>query len=199
MPVQINFLRQRRKAMTSVQKSDKRYATILAYITAGVTVVSFILLLYQYYLSSQLDSIKRQQRETQAKIASLSSVELEYLTLNQKFSEIQQLVKDKSLRQAAIEFFTTLFAQQGVTLTEVVFESDGVVRFNVSSKDIFQLEQLMKTLQGKQVLGAYPGLSLSDLSREKTGMYNTSVAVALPIATPVPVAPKKSIKLPGSE
>lgn len=196
--VQINFLRIRRKEMTSLQKSDRKYAIILGYVTAGVAVAAGCLVAYQLFLTTQLSSTKKKETEVQRQIATLSSVELEYLTLGQKFNEIQTLMKGKSLRQGAIEFFTTLFAQQSITLSEVHFETDGVVRFQISSPNIFQLEQFMGVLQTQDVLSKYPAMTLSDLSREKSGMYNMAISVALPIVTPPPPQPKKTIKLPSN-
>ncbi|MEO8581869.1 MAG: hypothetical protein ABI425_04845 [Patescibacteria group bacterium] len=191
--VSINFLRQRHKQLSILQKADRRYATILAYITAGVVLVSVILIGLQLFLSASLNNVKKKESAVTSQISSLSSVEQEYLTLAQKFDEIKTFLKGKFVQQEAVEYFSSLFASQQVTLVEVNREKEGLINFKVSASNVFQLQQLMSFMQTKEVLTKYPTLAVSDLSREKTGVYSTNVSVILPLASPTP-APKKTIK-----
>lgn len=191
--ITINFLHQRHKQLTMLQKTDRRYAMILGYITTGVVIASISLFGLQLYLTSAVESVKKQQNAVTGQIASLASVEYEYLTLARKFTEIQTFLKGKSVQQEAIEYFSTLFAQQQTTLNEVNREKDGVIQFKISATNIFRLQQVMGVLQQPEVLSLYPSLALSELNREKTGVYTTTVSVALPIVSPAP-APKKTIK-----
>ena len=99
--VTINFLRQRHKELTVLQKADRRYAMIMGYVTGGVVIASVALFAYQFYLSSSLDGVKKQEASIVSQIASLSSVEQGYLTLAQKFTEIKTFLKDKTVQQEA--------------------------------------------------------------------------------------------------
>lgn len=191
--ISINFLRQRHKELTVLQKADRRYATILGYITVGVVIASVALFGFQFYLASSLSGIKKQQTSIVSQISSLSTVEQEYLTLALKFTEVKNFLKDKSIQQEAIEYFTTVFADQGVDLSEVNREKDGVISFKIAADDVFQIQKVFSFLRTTEVLTKYPSLALSDLSREKSGMYTTTVSVSLPLVSPTP-PPKKTIK-----
>jgi competence CoiA-like predicted nuclease len=186
--ISINFLRQRHKELTILQKSDLRYAKILGYITAGVVISSLVLFVYQFYLSSNLENIRKQQNSVKNQIASLASVEEGYLTLAQKFTEIKTLIKDKALQQHAIEYFSIVFSEQQVIMTEVNREKDDVLSFRIQAPDVFVMQKALNFLQSTEVLTAYPSLTLSNLSRQKSGMYSTTVSIRLPKDTPTPAA-----------
>lgn len=189
----INFLRQRRKQLTSVQSLDKRYAMVLGYVFVGVLIVTGVLFGVDYWLSNRLSSVKSDQQRVQRQITNLASVEQEYLTLAQKVSAIKGLIKDKAVKQQAIEFFTTLFAQQNVTLSELTFLEDGVIQFQVESKDVFQFKELLAVLESPQVRAVYPQIAVNDLSRVKSAQYGAAISVKLAVATPSP-KPKPTVR-----
>lgn len=188
--VEINFLRQRHKQLSVVQKTDRWYATILAYISVAVIVASVGLFALQFYLANSLDQIKQNEKKVASQITTLASVEQEYLTLAQKFTEIQTLAKGKGVAQQAIEYFSTVFANQKVTLIEVSRERDGTLIFTIAADNVFLLQQALAQLQTADVLTKYPTLALSDLSRERSGKYTTRVSVVLVVVTPTPAAKK---------
>lgn len=189
--VTINFLRQRRKQLTALQETDKKYAMVLGYVTGGVVIAMIVIFVVNFFFRQQLERLKAKQAAEQNKISSLASVEVEYITLAQKASDITELLKDQGVRQKGLEFFTTLFANNNVTVTEVAFLEDGIIQFQISTKDVFQFNALLNQLQSDQVLAEYPNIAVTDLNRGKSGTYNAAVSVHLAVATPTPAAATK--------
>lgn len=183
MPVQINFLRQRRKKLTAQQELDKRYAMYAGYVSAGIFVLIVIIFILEFLLKRNITSVKAEQRRVESAILDKAAIEKEYLILGEKLTLLQGLVKDKGVKQQALEYFSSLLATEDVVLTQVIFSKEDIIQFDVQTNDVFQYRKLLHRLQGQDILSAYPHISVTDLSRLKNGSYTSTLTVILGNAT----------------
>jgi len=190
--ISINFLAVRKKQLSQIQLSDKKYAKLMSYVLVGVLIVTGAVFGLDFYFSSQLTQVQKDQKASERAITSLSQVEVEYLTLIEKLSTIRDLIESQSDKQQALEFFTALFATQEATMSEVNFSSESQLQFLLGASNIFKLREMVKGLQDDAVRNVYPEITVAEVARTKEGTYNTLVSVQLS----KPVEEKKTERKP---
>lgn len=177
--VKINFLRSRRKNLSVQQEQDRRYALIGGAVFFGIFLLSFTLIGIEWFLSNRASTLNRQQRLVEDEITALAAEETEYLVLAEKAKKIEELISNKIEKQQALEFFTTEFANLGVTLKEVQLGQGDNMRFNIETKSVFETDQVIAHFRSTDILTSYPGLSLVNVTRDKTAGYRMEVTIPL--------------------
>lgn len=177
--ITLNFLAARRKQLSQLQNNDKKYAKWMAFVFGGVLVITVVAFFIDLFLTRTIQQIQREQKETERSISSLASVEVEYLTLIEKLSSIRSLIGSQAEKQAALEYFTTLFAAQEATISEVNFAADNQLQFLLGATNVFTLRQMITSLQAESVRAVYPNIQVSNITREKEGDYTSLVIIQL--------------------
>lgn len=187
----INFLRQRRKKIQQVEVADKRLAYFVGYVLISVVVVAGISVALTFWFSSRIQAVVKEQRDVTNQIGAMSQLEAEYLTIAQKASAITVLMKNKSAKQEAVEYFSQIFAQYQADISELDFTDDDSVEFHITTPDIFNFDPLLVRLRSDEVRLKYPLMTVSNVARTKAGAYVVEVSVKL--AKPEPVKPKPTL------
>jgi hypothetical protein len=189
MPVSINFVKERRRSLTKTQKQDQMIlrSTLIGF--GGVLVVFMIVVGFQFFLTYRFTQLKNRHDQLNQTILSQDSTERSYLILTNKVKVIAQLLKARTGKQQAIEYFTNLFGPEVIIRELTYIERDNILSFGLEANNIFVLENLLELLTSDDVSSRFASLSTSELTRTSLGSYNLLVTVSLePPATPRPAA-----------
>ena len=175
----INFLRQRKKDLSEVQLVDKKYAIWSGYLILFIFLAMILVVGVDYFFTTRTQTIQSRQKEVQSKISSYAAVEKEYVALAKKLELISTLLTSRDERRDAIIFITKLFSQEEAILKELQIDSDGILRFQIVSKNVFVMNQTMKRLQQDDIRQQFDSLAMTDLSRNQNGEYSVEVSVVI--------------------
>lgn len=175
----INFLRVRKKAIGEQEVKDRKYSVWMTYLTVLVGLVAVVVLGADIVLRRQIDRVREESSQAMQQIQQHQAVESELLALAEKLAFIENSLQDKEKKREAIAFFTQQFSTQESNLREITFGSEGVLEFQLVSKNIFVLQSTVAALQSPAMLERYRSVTLSDISRDVNGAYRMQVNVAV--------------------
>lgn len=175
---QLNFLRQRKKSLSEIEKSDRKYALWMSYLLGGLLFLLLLVTIANFFFTRRLQSLQQSIEQTTAQIAEQNNIEQQYVILAEKLAFISGVIKDRSTKRSTIEFFTSQFSTAQTTLKEITYDQKGSLQFQVIAQDVFTIDSILKTLQSEEIRAKYQSIHLSDLSRTPDGMYAVTVTVA---------------------
>ena len=175
----INFLRQRKKELSEVQIVDKKYAVWSGYLLLFIFLALILVVGVDYFFTTRTLTIQKRQQDVQTKISSFSAVEKEYVALAKKLELISTLLTSRDERKDAIIFITKLFSQEEAILKELQIDSDGIMRFQIVSKNVFVMNKTMQRLQQDDIHQQFNSLAMTNLVRNQNGEYSVEVSVII--------------------
>lgn len=179
IPIQVNFLRQRKRELSKVQLTDQKYAKWLAGVFATVMVASLLVLGVDLFFGYRLNRVLALQKDLEGEITQQKNREAEYLILAKKIETIKELIGGRTKNRQAIEFFTTLFSTPEISVKEVSFEGKSQLQFYLNIRNVFAMDQAVKQLASEQIRSQFAAVTVSDLSRAQAGEYTLQVTVIL--------------------
>jgi hypothetical protein len=177
MAKQVNFLRERRKALSKVEQLDRRILMIMSYVFGAIFVVFFIVFGIRLYLDSQLNQVKMRQQEVRSQIVTNQDSEKSFVIFVNKLKSLSQIYQNRRDKKEAIEYFTNLFGAD-VFITQIEFDQKNkVLVFKLQSTDIFSLREVFKKVDSPEIKEKFTSVNPSDLNRLPDGRYEMSLAV----------------------
>lgn len=175
----INFLEQRQKQLEAAVDDDKKYLYWMLYLFIGVMVVAAGLFGFDFYLSRSIATVQSQQADVTTQLANHQAVEAKYLELVSKVGFIDTILTDRTAKRESLQFFTSLFLSDDVSISEIGFQTPQVLEFSLISSNIFVLEQALDKLESPEVQQRFASLSTTDLNRKEDGEYTLHVTAGL--------------------
>lgn len=175
----INFVQERRKTLSFAEQEDrKRFRTVLG-VFIGVVVICSLVAAAQFYLTYQIKQVRDEQTRMRTAIKEQEAIEREYSIFAHKLKLLTQLWGARQNKQEAIAFFYSLFTD-GASISGIEYVA-GVeaLTFQLSADSVFVLDGVFETLSSPLVVGKYPSISKSRLSRSADASYSMSVTVTL--------------------
>ncbi len=173
----INFLSQQNRELSGQQKKD---AQILKYATIGfaaVAVVFIILFGTRFYFQYKLKNLQTQISTVSQQIDSSQELEANYLFFIDKLKIIKQLFDQRSDKQIALSYFSSLFGPE-ITISGLTYNmEEGILSLRVLSPHVFYLEEAFDVLDDSNVTKHFVTLNKTNLSRTETGEYAFSLTV----------------------
>ena len=173
----INFLSQQNRELSGQQKKD---AQILKYATIGfaaVAVVFIILFGTRFYFQYKLKNLQTQISTVSQQIDSSQELEANYLFFIDKLKIIKQLFDQRSNKQIALSYFSSLFGPE-ITISGLTYNmEEGILSLRVLSPHVFYLEEAFDVLDDSNVTKHFVTLNKTNLSRTETGEYAFSLTV----------------------
>ena len=173
----INFLSQQNRELSGQQKKD---AQILKYATIGfvaVAVVFIILFGTRFYFQYKLKNLQTQISTVSQQIDSSQELEANYLFFIDKLKIIKQLFDQRSDKQIALSYFSSLFGPE-ITISGLTYSmEEGILSLRVLSPHVFYLEEAFDVLDDSNVTKHFVTLNKTNLNRTGTGEYAFSLTV----------------------
>ena len=173
----INFLSQQNRELSGQQKKD---AQILKYATIGfaaVAVVFIILFGTRFYFQYKLKNLQTQISTVSQQIDSSQELEANYLFFIDKLKIIKQLFDQRSDKQIALSYFSSLFGPE-ITISGLTYNmEEGILSLRVLSPHVFYLEEAFDVLDDSNVTKHFVTLNKTNLSRTETGENAFSLTV----------------------
>lgn len=192
MPDSVNFVKERRRSLTKTQKQDQLLLRSALIAFGGILAVFLVVVGVQFYLTFQFSQLRTRHQELSNSVLSQDGTERSYLILINKIKVIAQLLKARTGKQQAIEYFTNLFGQDVLIRELTYIEKDGLLSFGLEATNVFVLDRLLELLNSPEVTDRFASVSTSELSRTGDGIYTLLVTVSLeepksePAATAAP-------------
>lgn len=180
MSKSINFVGDRRKRLTKIQKQDKKIMSIMINVLVGVFIIFLIVMGLRLFYVFRLKSLNDQQQDIRNVILTHQSVEKDYVIFAQKLKKLSVFFGKRKDKQEALIFFSDVFGDD-VIVSGIDYSSseEDVVSFVIKAPNIFVMEKVFDTLENPSVTTTYPNISRSNMQRSPTGNYTVSLAVVL--------------------
>jgi hypothetical protein len=179
MSLGINFLHERQKHLTKSQQTDRR---VLKWTVRGVGVlflITIVVLGVTLWYQNRLKGVLALQDQTRQSILSNQEIEKEFVIGFQKLKILSKLFVDRADKQAAIDYFTTVFGPQ-VLVKQIEYGGDEkLLTFRLEANDVFVLESVFTQLKSPQTTEGFTQVTPTDLRRTGKGTYQMTVAVVL--------------------
>ncbi len=177
MSREINFLNERRKRLTRVEREDQKWirATLAIF---GVTFIFFLCISgVRLYLDRQHRQIKEAQRVLRDQVANNVEVERSLVIMVHKLSSLANIDRDRAERRAAIGYFSDIFGAN-VFIKDVKFnQKEKLLLIRLESKNIFRLREIFQVVSNDEVRQKFTSVKPSDLVRNDAGQYEMTLAV----------------------
>lgn len=175
----INFVQDRRKSISLVEQHDQVLLRKMVVVFVGVALLCIVVFSIRFFFSYQLTSVLEKQKATRASIVQQEAVEREYSIFAHKLTLISSLWGKRQDKQEAVAFFMRLFTGD-TTVSGLSYSAETeALTFRLRANSVFVLENALNTLASQSVLGEYPKIAKSDLSRSDDASYSLNVTVVL--------------------
>ncbi len=152
----INFLKQRQHDLTAAIASDRKYVVWMSYLLGAVIVSAVVVFAFDFFLQRSISRVEVETTRVETGLRQHAEIESLYLQLAEKVSEIDKILAGRVEKRLVLQFFTTLFLTENLTLKEISFESSDVLKFTLVSSNVFTLDQALDQPAGFETVRAGP-------------------------------------------
>ncbi len=175
----INFVRQRLKKLSKIEKKDKSVFQTTTTVVSVLLLILAVVLGYKLYLTSQLKGIKSSQDNFLSRIKKQEAREKSFVLFVNKLRVLSSIFQKRKDKQQAIDYFTQIFGPD-VTIERIVYDVDTqLLTFRLLAADIFTLEKVFDLLSAEQSTTRFSSLAKSNLQRTAAGIYQMQVTVVM--------------------
>jgi hypothetical protein len=180
MRLDINFLHQHRKELSSLEKKDKQYYKYSLWGAIVVTIISCLVAGLGLFLSFSSNQVLANRQSLEATILQQQDLDRSALVLSAKVGSLANLISQRGDKQQAISYFTDLFSSDEVLIKDINYQSrEGVLQLRIEAQSIFVFENLVKALESEETKSRFESIVQSDLRRSREGTYSIAVTVVL--------------------
>ncbi len=175
----INFVSQRLKKLTRLEKKDKEIFKISAVVTSILLLILAAVSAYGIYLNSQLKKVESSQKSFLNRIKQQEDKEKSFVLFVGKLRVLSEVFQDRKDKQDAINYFSQIFGSD-VTIEKIAYDAESeLLSFRLIAADIFTLESVFELLSSNQSTQRFSSLSRNNLQRTSTGVYQMQITVAI--------------------
>jgi len=175
----INFIKERRKLLTKKRYKDKKIFLFASIFFGVVVLISVVLVGINLFLTKKIDAQKKYQRQLDQVIKENQSVQLQYQLAINKLKIVSQLFGERKNKQEALDYFSSLF-DSNIKISGISYNQDEKsLVFSLSIPSIFQLKDVLDTLDSDEIKDKFGNLEKSGISRGSDGGYSLGVKVYL--------------------
>ena len=169
--IDINFLRDQRKALLAKQHKDKKIASF-SMVIVGLFAIVFIAVIGASIFFSQKEKKAEASIETaQAQLKKLVPLEKDYVIYAKKLKILSGMDQERQLKRKAAAFFYSLIAPEDSLIDAQTIEKDHRIAFSIKVPEIFKLQHLLDVIYGDVVEKAGYSIKGEALSRDNQGVY----------------------------
>lgn len=175
----INFVRQRVKKLTKLEKKDKKTFQITIIVTSALLLILAAVLGYKIFLTSQLNEVETSQKIFLGRIKQQEAREKSFVLFVNKLKVLSSVFQKRKNKQEAIDYFSQVFGPD-VVIEKIVYDSNSeLLTFRLLAADIFTLEGVFDLLSSDQSGQNFLSLIKSNLQRTSSGTYQMQITVMM--------------------
>ncbi len=175
----INFLRKRRQRALRYQPLDKRILQLSIVVAVVAVVITIGLLFWTQNSVQELETIKQQQRSTQALVNKQASSEADYILYAARLNILQSILTGRGSQQRALEFLAEL-ARADIAFDRISYDDEKkTLTFRVKAQNVLTVERFLNTLRSPNVRSKFVNLALNDIKRDENQIYSLEMSVQL--------------------
>jgi di/tricarboxylate transporter len=175
----INFVRQRLKKLTKLEKKDKEIFKTATIITSVLLLIFAAILGYKLYLTSQLKEIESSQKIFLDRIEQQEEREKSFVLFVNKLRVLSGVFQKRKDKQEAIGYFSQIFGAD-VIIEKIAYDDNSqLLTFRLMAADIFTLEKVFELLSTQQSTQKFSSLTKSGLKRTNNGIYQMQITVVM--------------------
>lgn len=181
MAKQINFVSDRRKALTVLEERDKKWFGFTTKAVMVVFAVFLVALGARLFFAHQVKVIVDGQQSTRNAILAQEATEREYLIFAHKLKQLSQVFMRRQNKQEALKFFNDLFGSE-IKVSEINYTSDGksdTLDFTLRARSVFTVNEIFDKLNSEAVLSRFKNIKKQSLRRGNDGSYGIQITLVL--------------------
>ena len=175
----INFVRQRLKKLTKLEKKDKETFKLIAISTSVLLLILAVILGYKLYLTSQLKEVESSRENFLSRIKKQEEREKSFVLFVNKLRVLSGVFQKRKDKQEAISYFSQIFGPD-VIIEKIAYDAESqLLSFRLMAADIFTLEKVFELLSTQQSTQKFSSLTKSSLKRTNSGIYQMQITVVI--------------------
>ncbi len=175
----INFVRQRLKKLTKLEKKDKETFRLVAISTSVLLLILAVILGYKLYLTSQLKEVESSRENFLSRIKKQEEREKSFVLFVNKLRVLSGVFQKRKDKQEAISYFSQIFGPD-VIIEKIAYDAESqLLSFRLMAADIFTLEKVFELLSTQQSTQKFSSLTKSSLKRTSSGIYQMQITVVI--------------------
>jgi Tfp pilus assembly protein PilN len=179
----INFFRQHRRRLVSLQKQDKLIFWIVLGVFVVVGAVTTGLVVYAFTQSRQSEQLQQKDEQATRTLKGMVEQEAQYLVYSARLKSLSDVWSQRGSQQKTLAFLTQL-TLSGVEFQTVTFEQGTrTLQFTVSTGDYFMFEEFINHLRQPEIIQQITSFSMKNVSRTDEGKYRMEVSLQLKAAS----------------
>lgn len=177
MPIKINLIKNRHTLSEAEYQRERTYFRMSLIAMAIVTVITLAAALWQFVLTTQLNSIETSVGKSTKQLQGLSQASAKQIYLKSRLKLITAFLDDRSVARQSLQ---NVFSIQipGVAITGASFESDNILKISASASNVIVLSHLVDYLSTDD--GFFLQAVSRGISRSPDGSYQMDLALTIP-------------------
>jgi len=175
----INFFRQHRRRLASLQKQDKLIFWISLGIFLVVGAITTGLVVYAFNQARQSQQLQQKDEQATKALKGMVEQEAQYLVFSARLKSLGEIWPQRGSQQRTLYFLAQL-ALPGVEFQTVTFEQGTrTLQFSVSTGDYFMFEEFINHLRQPDISQQITGFTMKSVTRTDEGKYRMEVSLQL--------------------
>lgn len=177
--ININFLANRVSQKNKQKAIDAKLFRISSYILVTVTILMVSIFAFKLFNNIKINSTEKKIAEYKDSILSQEKIEINYLIFVNKLKVISEIYQKRSNKQEAMNYFSNAFNGIAEIIGMNYQEEQGGLILQISSDNVFKLEEANKILNSNDLRNQYQNLEKNVLTRTDSGSYKLTLKLEL--------------------
>lgn len=175
----INFFRQHRRRLASLQRQDKRVFWVALSVFIMVGALTTGLVVYAYTQSRQSAQLQQKDEQATKVLKGMVEQEAQYLVYSARLKSLSEIWPQRGSQQKTLAFLAQL-TLPSVEFQTVTFEQGTrTLQFTVATSDYFVFEEFINHLRQPEISEQITGFTMKNVTRTDEGKYRMEVSLQL--------------------
>jgi len=169
--IDINFLRDQRRALATKELKDKKIAKISSVIVGVFAIVFIGVIGVSIFFSQKEKKAQASIDSAQVQLKKMLPLEKDYVIYSKKLKILHSIDQERQTKRAAATFFYSIIPEEDELVDAQTDEKEHKIAFSILVPEIFKLQHLLDVMYGDAVEKAGYSIKGESLSRNNQGEY----------------------------
>lgn len=177
--ININFLANRVNQKGKQKEKDVKIFHISTYVLAAIAFLMIGTFSFKLFNTLLISNAEKKIAEYKNSILSQEKIEINYLIFVNKLKVISEIYQKRSNKQQAMNYFSDALGGTAEIIGMNYQEDQGGLILQVSSDNIFKLQEVNDVLNSQELRDQYQNVEKSTLTRTDLGNYKLTLKLEL--------------------
>ena len=177
--ININFLANRVNQKGKQKEQDVKIFRISTYTLIVLAILMVGTFSFKLYNNLRITTAEKKIKEYKETILAQENIEINYLIFVNKIKAVSEIYQKRSNKQAAMNYFSDAFVDKAEIIGMSYQEDKGGLVLQISSDNIFKLQEVNDTLDSEALRQQYQNIEKSVLARTEAGNYKLTLKLEL--------------------